>query len=98
MKQRGEAMRRYSDALKKRADKLKELAIAEAGCPVGSQVMGAQVHAPLRMTDEIIDMFLTLPEFDQNPLPLHERVNPYFTVQSLKLYRPLGRGLGDFGL
>jgi aldehyde dehydrogenase (NAD+) len=23
-------------------------------------------------------------------LPLHERVNPYFTVQSLKLYRPLG--------
>ena len=50
----------------------------------------AQVHAPLRMTDEIVDMFLTLPEFDQNPLPLHERVNPYFTVQSLKLYRPLG--------
>ena len=42
------------------------------------------------MTDEIVDMFLTLPEFDQNPLPLHERVNPYFTVQSLKLYRPLG--------
>ena len=90
MKQRAEAMRRYSEALKKRADKLKELAIAEAGCPVNSTVMGAQVHAPLRMTDEIIDMFLTLPEFDQNPLPLHERVNPYFTVQSLKLYRPLG--------
>ena len=90
MKQRGEAMRRYSEALKKRADKLKALAIAEAGCPVNSTVMGAQVHAPLRMTDEIVDMFLTLPEFDQNPLPLHERVNPYFTVQSLKLYRPLG--------
>ena len=90
MKQRAETMRRYSEALKKRADKLKELAIAEAGCPVSSNVMGAQVHAPLRMTDEIIDMFLTLPEFDQNPLPLHERVNPYFTVQSLKLYRPLG--------
>ncbi|MEO6718090.1 MAG: aldehyde dehydrogenase family protein [Novosphingobium sp.] len=90
MKQRAEAMLRYSEALKKRADKLKELAIAEAGCPVNSTVMGAQVHAPLRMTDEIVDMFLKLPEFDQNPLPLHERVNPYFTVQSLKLYRPLG--------
>ena len=90
MKQRAEAMRRYAEALRSRADKLKELAITEAGCPVNSTVMGAQVHAPLRMTDEIVDMFLTLPEFDQNPLPLHERVNPYFTVQSLKLYRPLG--------
>ncbi|MGE3690319.1 MAG: aldehyde dehydrogenase family protein [Novosphingobium sp.] len=90
MKQRAEAMRRYSEALKKRADRLKELAIAEAGCPVNSTVMGAQVHAPLRMTDEIIDMFLTMPEHEENRLPLHERVNPYFVVQSLKLYRPLG--------
>lgn len=90
MKQRGEIMRRYAEALRKRADKLREFAILEAGCPVSSTVMGAQVHAPLRMTDDIIDMFLTLPEHEENPLPLHERVNPYFTVQSLKLYRPLG--------
>ncbi len=90
MKQRAEAMRRYAEALRKRADRLKELAIAEAGCPTNSTVMGAQVHAPLRMTDEIIDMFLRLPEHEENPLPLHERVNPYFVVQSLKLYRPLG--------
>jgi aldehyde dehydrogenase (NAD+) len=90
MKQRGEAMTRYAEALRGRADKLKELAIAEAGCPVSSNVMGAQVHAPLRMTDEIVDMFLKLPEHEENPLPLHERVNPYFTAQSLKLYRPLG--------
>ena len=90
MKQRAESMRRYSEALKKRAGKLKELAIAEAGCPVSSTVMGAQVHAPLRMTDEIVDLFLRLPEHEDNPLPLHERVNPYFVVQSLKLYRPLG--------
>ena len=90
MKQRAETMHRYSEALKKRADRLKELAITEAGCPVSSTVMGAQVHAPLRMTDEIIDMFLTLPEFEENPLPVKDRVNPYFTVQSLMLYRPLG--------
>jgi aldehyde dehydrogenase (NAD+) len=90
MKQRGETMRRYAEALRKHADRLKELAILEAGCPVSSTVMGAQVHAPLRMTDDIIDMFLTLPEHEENPLPIHERVNPYFTVQSLKLYRPLG--------
>lgn len=90
MKQRAETMRRYAEALRKRADRLKELAILEAGCPASSTVMGAQVHAPLRMTDDIIDMFLTLPEFEENPLPIHERVNPYFNVQSLKLYRPLG--------
>ena len=90
MRQRGDVMRRYAEALRKRADKLKELAILEAGCPVSSNVMGAQVHAPLRMTDDIIDMFLTLPEHEENPLPIHERVNPYFSVQSLKFYRPLG--------
>lgn len=90
MKQRGEIMRRYAEALRKHADRLKELAILEAGCPVSSTVMGAQVHAPLRMTDDIIDMFLRLPEHEENPLPIHERVNAYFTVQSLKLYRPLG--------
>ena len=90
MKARAEAMTRYSEALKKRADRLKDLAIAEAGCPVASNVMGAQVHAPLRMTDEIVDLFLRLPEHEENPLPIRERVNPYFTVQSLKLWRPLG--------
>ncbi len=90
MKERGAVMRRYADALRKQADRLKELAIMEAGCPASSQVMSAQVHAPLRMTDEIIDMFLTLPELEDNGLPLHERVNPYFTVQSLKRWTPLG--------
>ena len=90
MKQRAETMRAYSQALKNRAERLKELAILEAGCPVSSTVMGAQVHAPLRMTDEIIEMFVTLPEIEDNGLPLHERVNPYFAVQSLKRWTPLG--------
>lgn len=90
MKERAAAMRRFAEAMRKRAESLRDLAIAEAGCPVSSTVMGAQVHAPLRMADEIVDMFLTLPEHEENPLPLHERVNPHFVVQSLKLYRPLG--------
>jgi len=90
MKQRAETMTRYAEALRKRADTLRHLAITEAGCPASSTVMGAQVHAPLRMTDEIVDMFLRLPELEENPLPLHERVNPYFVVQSLKRWTPLG--------
>ena len=90
MKARAAYMTRYAEALRKRSDRLKECAILEAGCPVSSTVMGAQVHAPLRMADEIVDMFLRLPEHEENPLPLHERVNPYFVVQSLKRWSPLG--------
>ena len=87
---RAEVLRRYGEALKARAERLRDLAIAEAGCPVSSTVMGAQVHAPLRMTDELIDLFLSLPEVLDNPLPLHERVNPHFTVQSIRRYLPIG--------
>lgn len=90
MKERAVYMTRYAEALRKRADVLKDCAIREAGCPTSSTVMGAQVHAPLRMTDEIIDLFLRLPLQEENPLPMHERVNPYFTVQSLKRWSPLG--------
>lgn len=90
MKERATAMTRFAEAMRARADWLKECAVNEAGCPVSATVMGAQVHTPLRMTDEIVDMFLRLPEHEENPLPLHERVNPYFVVQSLKLWRPLG--------
>ncbi|MAC59330.1 MAG: aldehyde dehydrogenase, partial [Novosphingobium sp.] len=90
MKERAVYMTRYGEALRKRADVLKDCAIREAGCPTSSTVMGAQVHAPLRMTDEIIDLFLRLPQQEENPLPMHERVNPHFTVQSLKRWSPLG--------
>jgi aldehyde dehydrogenase (NAD+) len=90
MKERAAVMRRFGDALRKQAERLKELAIAEAGCPVSSSVMNAQVHAPLRMTDEIIDLFLCLPEYEDNPLPLHERVTPHFVAQSLKRWSPVG--------
>lgn len=90
MKERAKVMTRFGEAMRKRADFLKKCAIEEAGCPVSATVMGAQVHAPLRMTDEIIDLFLRLPQQEENPLPLHERVNPHFVVQSLKRWSPLG--------
>ena len=80
------------------ADRLKELAILEAGCPISSTVMGAQVHAPLRMTDEIIELFLRLPEQEENPLPIHERVNAHFTVQKPETLCPAWRGLRHLGL
>lgn len=90
MKERAKIMTRFGEAMRKRADFLKTCAIEEAGCPISATVMGAQVHAPLRMTDEIIDLFLRLPQQEENPLPIHERVNPHFVVQSLKRWSPLG--------
>ncbi|WP_292635534.1 aldehyde dehydrogenase family protein [Novosphingobium sp.] len=90
MAARAAVMTRFAAALEDRADRLKDLAIREAGCPVGSTVMGAQVQAPLRMAREIIDLILRLPEIEDNPLPLHERVNAHFAVQSVKRWSPIG--------
>jgi aldehyde dehydrogenase (NAD+) len=89
--ERAEVMRAFAAAMDARADTLKDLALTEAGCPVSSSVMNAQVGAPLRMTHEAIDYYLSLPEIEDNPVPLHERITPQGgTVQSLKRYTPLG--------
>lgn len=87
---RAEAMYRFADALKARSERLRELAVLEAGCPVGSSVMMAQVDLPVRQAREIVDYFLTLPDVEDNPVPLHERVTRMGVTQSLKRYLPLG--------
>lgn len=90
-RERAAVLRRFADALAGHADRLTELAVAEAGCPVGSSVMVAQVRSPLRHAHEIIDLFLTLPEIEDNPIPLSERVNPLGqVVQSLRRHTPIG--------
>jgi len=89
--QRAAILRRFAAAMAERANRLKELAIAEAGCPVSSSVMMAQVSSPLRHANEIIDLFLKLPEIEENPIPLSERVNPVgMVIQSLRRYTPAG--------
>lgn len=91
IKERAVIVRRFGDALVKRADALIDLAVAEAGCPRASSTMMAQARTPLKQINEIIDLFLTLPEMEENPLPLHERVNAMGQVtQSLRRYTPIG--------
>lgn len=90
MKERAKVMTRFGEAMRSREDRLRKLAVDEAGCPISSFVMMAQVDAPLRMTDDIIDMFLKLPEIEDNPVPLHERVTPYYQMQSIKRWSPVG--------
>ncbi|MET0269430.1 MAG: aldehyde dehydrogenase family protein [Sphingomonas sp.] len=89
--ERAAILRRYVAALAARTDRLRDLAMAEAGCPIGSSVMHAQVGTPLRHGNDIIDLFLTLPEHEENPVPLAERISAQGQViQSLRRYTPMG--------
>ncbi|MCE7795437.1 aldehyde dehydrogenase family protein [Sphingobium sufflavum] len=91
MAERAVYLRRYTQALASRADRLIEYAVAEGGCPRSSSVMYAQAATPLRQAEEIIDLFLSLPEFEDNHLPLSERIGPMGgTVQSIRRYTPIG--------
>lgn len=84
-------LRRYMAALEKRAGRLAELVVAESGCPPHSGVMQAQVNTPLRQAEGIFDLYEALPEIEENPLPLAERISPQGQfVQSLRRYTPVG--------
>lgn len=89
--ERAHKVRELVAALVERADAITELVVAEAGCPIATGVMQAQVKSPLKHGLDIVDLFMTLPEVEENPLPLSERVNPLGqVVQSLRRYTPVG--------
>jgi aldehyde dehydrogenase (NAD+) len=53
--------------------------------------MSSQVQLPLKQAPEILDLFLSLPEIEENPLPLRDRISPQGqTIQSLRRYTPVG--------
>lgn len=91
LRQRADLLHDYVDAMARHAGRLTEFAVEEAGCPRSSGVMGAQVQTPLRQMHEAIDLFLTLPDFEENPLPFSERIGIIGgAVQSLRRYTPVG--------
>lgn len=84
-------LRRYVEALSKRADHLAKLIVAETGCPPHTGVMQAQVKVPLHHAEGIFTLFESLPDIEENPLPLPERVSPQGKfAQSLRRYTPIG--------
>ena len=90
-RERAAILRRFATALASRATRLTDLVVTEAGCPRTSGTMRAQVSLPLRHAHEIIDLFTSLPEFDDNPVPISERVTPQGqVVQSLRRYTSVG--------
>ena len=90
-KERAAILTNFVAALSARSDEISNMVVREAGCPRHSGVMLAQVKGPLRHASDIIGLFLSLPEVEENPLPLRERINPMGQViQSLRRYTPIG--------
>jgi len=89
--ERAEILRKFVAALSTRTEPLADLIVREAGCPRYSMTMQSQIAVPLKQAPEVIDLFLSLPESDENPLPLAHRVTAYGTVlQSHRRYTPIG--------
>lgn len=90
-KDRVAALARFIGALGKRREHITDLVVREAGCPRHSGVMMAQVLTPLKQAGDTLQLFLSLPDVEENPLPLSERINPLGqVVQSLRRYTPIG--------
>lgn len=89
--QRTAHLRRYVDCLKTKAETLSHIVFQETGCPKHTSVMHAQVSTPLRQAEDICNLYQSLPELEENPLPLAERASPLGQfVQSLRRYTPIG--------
>jgi aldehyde dehydrogenase (NAD+) len=89
--ERAAMLRRFVVALVSRQESLADLVSQEAGCPRHSPSMSSQIAVPLQQMPEVIDLFLSLPEAEDNPLPLAQRVTAQgSTVQSFKRYTPIG--------
>jgi aldehyde dehydrogenase (NAD+) len=81
----------FISALEARRDALKRIVVAEAGCPIGSFMMEAQVDGPLNHVKGTLNLCRSLGEIEENPLPLDERINPAGkVVQSIRRYIPVG--------
>ena len=84
-------LRRFLELLVDRTAALKALITLETGAPVGGFIIEAQVAGPLRQIGEMFDLYAKLPELEENPLTLDERINSSGGfVQSIKRYVPVG--------
>ena len=89
--ERAHKLERFGAALARRKESIIDTIMQEAGCPRYTPSMHSQVAVPLSQIPEILSLFLSLPESEENPLPLAHRVTPYgTTLQSHRLYNPVG--------
>ena len=51
-----------------RHDDLRDLIVTETGMPIKSFALPAQVSAPLAQMDVMLDLYMKLPEIEENPI------------------------------
>jgi aldehyde dehydrogenase (NAD+) len=91
LKQRVAIVRDLLSRFNARHDDLRDLIVTETGMPVNSFALPAQVGAPLAQMDAMLDLCLKLPEIEDNPITLEERLNNSGGfVQSIRRYVPVG--------
>jgi aldehyde dehydrogenase (NAD+) len=78
-------------ALDKRVPQLTDIVMREAGCPKFSPSMGSQIQTPIRVSADLLTLYLSLPESEENQIPLAHRVTPHGSlIQSHRRYTPMG--------
>jgi aldehyde dehydrogenase (NAD+) len=89
--ERAAVLGKFLEALGKRAPHLTDIITREAGCPKYSSSMMAQVQMPLKISADLLKLYLALPETEENPIPFADRITPYGSVlQSHRRFTPLG--------
>lgn len=95
-RERARILQGFATALGNYRADLREVLMAEAGVlggplPAPAGIMAFQTEAPLRHAQEILDLYLSLPEVTDNPVPLRDRVSPMGKmVDSVMRYSPIG--------
>jgi aldehyde dehydrogenase (NAD+) len=94
--ERVDVLRRYVDRLEAHTAELKQVLTQEGGCTSGSNpaaagIMYFQAVMPTGHARDMLDLYLSMPEVEDNPVPLHKRVNAFGKVmQSVMRYTPVG--------
>jgi aldehyde dehydrogenase (NAD+) len=84
-------LRVFLQQLGQRSEELRSLMVTETGIPIKSFALEAQVGSPIRQMLAMLDLYQRLPQIEENPLPLDERINPSGGfVQSIRRYVPVG--------
>jgi aldehyde dehydrogenase (NAD+) len=88
---RAEMLGRLLDYLEANKAPLLDLIVSEGGCPLFGPAIAVQFDIPIRHSRAAIDLFRTLPDFVDNPVPIDQRfLASGAMAQSLTRFVPLG--------
>lgn len=93
---RVDTLRRFVEEMRARLSDLRNVLVAEAGCPAGfapsaAGIMYFQTQVGVKQAHDTLDLYLQLPEFEENPVPLEERATALGQfAQSVMRYSAVG--------